>query len=353
MKFKDNMESVNKKCGCSPKYLELVSDYSDNKLSGNEIVEIENHLNSCSDCREIYELSLLSHKLTDKLIVSKNEYISRISNEDIDFKTDNIMKAIIAESIVDASFVAAVPAQAKSSRWSVFSIYDGKKFNGFFNKRINRSFAGVAAGFVVLFSVAYLFGIFGNNSIIPAFNKNKMSTQTDDNAYYGSSSFTDRSGMAEIATKEATGSAKDANGSNNYPEQSSVIDKDMVSSTIISGGADTSFEPSSSIIIDSFLTAEQTAAFYEATADSIAFIQGQTPEYKYVGIYAFASDLVNDRKSQIDNIFSNYSKPVKIEIISGENSQKLLEYTTKENTGYLQKSTEGKNADFLIILIGR
>lgn len=348
MNNRDKIKFDNEQCGCSPKYTELISDYVDNNIESSDIKELQNHISSCKDCREHYDLSLLSLKLTGKLSSDKNEYIDSISKDEIDFKTGNIMKAIMSES-TDNTYADVKQSEEKAARNKIFSFTDSKNFKGFFNKRINRSFAGVAAAFFVLFSAAYLFGFFGNNSIIPTFNKGITTTETD-NAFYGRNSVKDKSGMAQEDTK---GSGGDATGDYKDNAQSAAAAEVIVSSKVVSEMNESSISPASDIIIDNFLNSEQTAAFYEITTDSIAFIQTSIPEYQYVGIYAFSEDFINDKKILVSNIFNNYTKPVKIEIISGENSQKLIEYTTKENTGYLQNATVGKNADFLIILIGR
>lgn len=351
MRYKDNIESVNEKCGCSPKYTELISAYTDNRIEGSDLKVIETHISSCKVCKEHYELSLLSRKLTDKLRSDKNEYIDSLSNEDIDFNTANIMKAIMSESteVVYATDTSQVESNKTKSK--IFYFANGSVFREFFNKRVNRSFTGVAAAFLVLFSVAYLVGLFGNNSIIPALNKSRTATEVDNNAFYGRNSISDKSGMAQVETKE---SVNDAAGDYKDTVRSSITTEgDMNISKVVSESSESTATPVSDNIIESLLTSEQTTAFYKVTADSIAFVQGHIPEYQYVGIYAFTSDIINDKKVMVDNIFNKYTKPVKIEIISGENSQKLIEYTTKENTGYLQKATDGKNADFLIILIGR
>ena len=44
---------------------------------------------------------------------------------------------------------------------------------------------------------------------------------------------------------------------------------------------------------------------------------------------------------------------IEIEIISGENSQKLVEYTSKENVTFLQGIADDKAAEFLVITINR
>ena len=105
------------------------------------------------------------------------------------------------------------------------------------------------------------------------------------------------------------------------------------------------------------IAADFSQDLLKAMQGSVLYYEIKNTQSSYTAVAAYPSPIIQSVKDSLTSVGETRLKPmglaVEIEIISGENSQKLVEYTGRETVTSLQKSAEADSADFLVITINR
>jgi hypothetical protein len=325
----DNQQPMTNGIQCGESFAILLGDYFDGVLSAQKAAEVRQHMDSCENCKGITRMMQGSRAVTQKACDSKTEYLHGISESKINHQIESIKQSIRME-FNEKQQPPVVESKSNNS----------KTFFVRFPKRI--SFLYTAAGFVVILSVLALF-IGGNN----IWNKATKSTDLVTNA----------SGNYEAATQETSGGitnetdascpvAYSGDNSAQYPQS----DKGLFSGE--SAPREIMVEAINSILI----AEDRSNDLIEAMQGSVAYIEVSNVETSYVSIAAYPDNMIQKKVDALFAIgdqlrFMNLT--IEIEIISGENSQKLVEYTSRENVTFLQEIAADKAAEFLVITINR
>ncbi len=296
-------------------------------------------MDSCPTCRSIYQISLQAKILTNSIKKSKTAFIDSMSNSQKEQQISRIKqrinqepKPVIIEESVPAMDSAKNDAGRKQQKKSRAARFPWGHWH----------YASTAAGFIVLLIVAAIFISMrgsGGNPFSDLF-LNKATRESSSQA------------CAEIAAEyNDSNYAATQKGSTNDAGTRSGTEN-----TTSSSGKSTLSSVSRSTMDSILITPEYGPELAAVIKESAACLEIRNEPNSYMIILVFSSDTIQARVDTIREINQKIEQnnlTTKIEIISGENSQKLVEYTSKENAALLQNAAEKISADFLVITICR
>lgn len=311
---------------CGESFAILLEDYFDGVLSLQKADEVRRHMDACENCKAIAEMIQGSRAVTRKAFDSKMEYLHGISEIHNNLQIEKIKQSIRRE--YNGKKQAAAIDSTGKKRKTIFT---------YFPKRM--SFIYTAAGFVIILSVLAFF-IGGNN----LWNNRTKTTDLATNA----------SRDYEAATQETSGGITNETAASS-PATDSGAPYTQSDKGVFSG------ESASREVLAEAIGSIAVADGYsddliDAMRGSVAYVRILNSEDSYLAIAAYPVSMI---KEKVDALFAIGDQlrlmnlTIEIEIISGENSQKLVEYTSKENVAFLQGIAGDKAAEFLVITINR
>lgn len=359
-----NIKHNNCDTGCKDEFSLRLIDLIDNTLTDEESALMKSHMEICPECRDSYRLMMDSMLITKNSHDKRLDYIDGMELTDRKRQINNINQLIISE-------------KNKRRVFSRLFLYNPK----------HRAFASAAAGIVVLVFITFIFSSMNNLDIKGNFTDD-FGTRTAE--ITGKGSVTTDAGSPLNEQSAYTQGDRNADSS---PETGSSCPPDNISSygaeadSVSVKASDTglgnvSASSSSSSIIDSnkswssisanpamenlsnapadirtesyvFITPEISSDLWKAVQGFTAYYEMKNDSETYLSIISFKKDIINSKKNIIIQITEQIKFTVKIEIISGENTQKLVEYTSKETADLLSKNAVSNGSDLLIISIGR
>lgn len=314
---------------CGESFAILLGDFFDGTLSEEKSNEVREHMVSCENCKRMAQAIQVSRTLTQKAENGKTGYIHGISEIQSRLQIEKIKQAVRMEQKGKNQFGSDDQNTKKN-----------KTFFAHFPKRM--SFIYTAAGFVVMISVLALF-IGGNNML------NNLTKSTD--------FLTDASGNYEAATQESSGCiTNETAASSQYGDVTVDDSKDSQSDKGRYSDGSAAREVMAEAIDSIAITMDYSKELIDAMKGSVAYLAIVNSEDSYIAIAAYPDIMIQEKVDalfQIGNYLRLMNLTIEIEIISGENSQKLVEYTSRENVTFLQEIAEDNAAGFLVITINR
>ncbi len=325
----------------------LLIDFIDGNLSNEESYKVKEQLDSNDELKEIYSSLLYSSALSKKLVGNRNEFVNTLSNEYKNERKDKIYGILRAENENRRNFAVTKDINSsKSNRISILPLAFRniiKKID--FSKNIH-VYASTAAGFLIIISAII---IFSNNGFIKNNLSNIESRKGSQNLTKQDNNENPEGGKALIS-------------SNTAPALGSFTDQAEVKDTANNYNPCTNESALSSAIsekINDFSSWTIIAAKSVKTdvcniiSTSKYYLEIVNNDKTYLAVMCFPSNLINDKEKLLLDLQNKIVLPLKIEIISRENSQKLLEYTSEQNKAILENEALKNDAEFLVISIGR
>jgi len=379
MELDKEMQNISQNANCNEQLVLQLIDFIDGTLSKEDSFVVLAHMDSCIKCKNMYQMLVNSRKLTDKLNNNKMDYLLKTTelvkcqqidkikmsiNNDNQNKKNNLFlvseKSITKRTLQNLDNRKQninVNSNLKKIKNKILSIYSNKW-----------AYVPSVAGIVVLILISYIFlGKNGNIKLSKITNQEgAMVAQSQNNAEIAEDSAKDMTGSNDLAiAKDQNTSAMiqdsgtsnefygvtDSNSSAMLPEISSAKPASSPDYyTLPNDGVKTGMENIIKIM------PEYGNEFWSTLPGSISYLEIVNDVNYYTAIVVFPSNIINDKKVQIVAIYnkSNLTNTSNnIEIISGEDSQKLLKYTSERNVNLLRTVADNNSAKFLVIFICR
>jgi hypothetical protein len=320
---------------CGTGDFHILTAYLDGELSPQHRSEFQTHLSTCSLCRHYVDVSTITMQAAKNMSAKNDAMIRSISADGILNAKSKLLQSIREEYTVQNE----VPQEEQSKKRPRIDF-----FSRFARNPIS-SYAATAAVFVVLFlSIAVYTGIGRLSKDAPLFPEgHEMATNGDafDNPDGNDSSYDDAEGAASYSDETAD--------TKNHTE---------TDASVILPSGDFSAVPSSErqylAPSDAFWLDDARADEYRRNVEQALFsVEFADTTYVYIGIFGYPMDQIDDYRSILKNLVSESQYQPVIEIIGGENSQKLVEYTGEDEALFLLQRAEKNNALLLVVSIGR
>lgn len=317
--------NIDKKC---EQYdINTIIDIIDGNIHDDAYLDMLKHIESCDNCRMLYNQIKISQNILKKAKESKENYINNISLEYKKEKID-IIKQKLKEKEKEKENENEVVNNKKSVRTIPLINYFSKLNNNIFNNGNLFKVSSTAAIFVVMILVIYIFS--------KSFFLTK--TGTDSKEMYG----TNQKDASASIYMDGIQETADGNTKN-----------EGVSERDVNNSIDSSYTQSTVKLDEVIVLPQLSKEINEILLLSAYNIIIKNDENNYQNISCISKDQIVVAQQKLLEIISNSKISAKIEIISGENSEKLIEYTSKENIANLRDIAVLDKADFLIISIGR
>ncbi len=352
----------------------VIAEYLDGTLNGDQSARFEEHMRTCEECRHLAAVSSLAKRITSRAADAEAESFKAIAPERIERSKEALKQALRSEyGLVRDTAATADAAESSSRREGLVAFLSSRKFS---------AYAGAAAA-VVIMTTALLFtssGLIGRfKASMDSMNGTPAALSSDDGSLKDLSD-------AEMA-QDSTSRAKDTT----QPEEnagtvSSVPIQDGSSAgSNEKYGSDAQGEPSFSASVPwssadavtsggsadagsaaddgrtyfsgsdyAWLEGDNESVYLFLKSEAICSQEYADPAHSYVGIFAYPEGSIASYKEKFLDLMAKAGIAADIEIISGENTQKLVEYTGESDGAFsMAAAMEPYGASFLILSIGR
>jgi hypothetical protein len=289
------------------------TSYFDGDLSDSMKHHIDQHMKTCPKCTKKFQHLLYSVDLLKVSRQSRNLHVDSISDAKQAYHIEQIMKSITPQRV---------------SRILPMT------------KRV-RAFGGLLVGFFVVSILIYLFN--PANPYKEIIHRSDSAPQQVSNSHEKDDQTSDTGSYSPVYNQPA--------------DQETAIDNNKV-------GDDENI--SSEMVMPNLSESETPilSAFYRMTgnnpqeadifsADILYAIETSNTQFSYIGVSLIDAYLISQKHEQLQLISDRYGIPADIKIITGENSQKLIEYIDEESLAIFREYSLDNSKDYLVILIGR
>ena len=356
MELDKEMQNISQNANCNEQFVLQLIDFIDGTLSKEESSDVLAHMDSCIKCKNMYQMLVNSKALTDKLNDTKMDYLVKTSELVKCQQIDKIKISINNEYQNKKNNLFLV--SGKSMTKSNLTTFNNREMNININTNLKKiknkilsiysnkwAYVPSVAGIAVLILISYIF--LGENGNIKLSNianqEGAMVAQSQNDAEIAEDSAKDMTGSNDFATtKDQNTSAmiQDSGASNELngrtDSNSSAIPE--LSSAKPASSADYYTLPNDGVKMGMENIIKIMPAygneFWSTLPGSISYIEIVNDINYYTAIVVFPSNIITEKKLQIVEIVnkSNLTNTSNnIEIISGEDSQKLLKYTNERN----------------------
>lgn len=377
---------------CNEESILLLIDFADGNLSTDEASKVQSHIDSSIKYKSIYQSMIKSKNLLKKVETGRIDYVDSINATKRIEQITKIKELINKENQIKSNEVSKISGVAASIPLNVsVSGFTRQKIRIFsiFKSR-NWAYASTAAGVAVLVLVSYIFmsGNFKmNNNYKSSFNSDMLTEQPADMAGSRANEIAENQATTgrnttDAAVKEATKDSQNYDDTQYAPSYSSScatsnpskpVTKSSTAGSQASGNQSKASSQCNQSIASQYgvmpnYGVKEGDANYISIASSYsqelwAIMLGSTTYLEicnnidyYRAIVVFPSTIIQAKEInliEIKNKLLLLNLTTKIEFISGEDEQKLVEYTSKENATLLRTNAVANSADFLVISICR
>lgn len=286
-----------------------LTELMDNEISNVDKNRLYEHLDSCSKCREKYRGMLESMDIIGSIKNDRDNFVSNIKDEEKDLAVNNVIDAIKNDSYVSSK-------------------NQNKALSG---NRPKRVFAGAIAGICI---VVFAIMIIGVSRDFGVFNFMVHTGESEEQEI----AYDDKTAIKAPEENQVPRGEKERTAAESVPgqedEKSDFVDEEVAFI---------------SMKIYDFLPEYSYTRLDAKMRSVLNYFETKNNAYEYIGLFAYPSNETHSIASGLEEILDN----AEIKIITGENSQKLLEYISVSEKESLLHGFEQLEADFVIILIGR
>ncbi len=308
---------------CSKYYKELIFSYFDDPAKQDE-KQLSEHIKSCNKCNRLLFSIKASTHITSSLNVKKNEYVNSINHENVKYNVNKIMDKISLENNM---------AKSNKKTYVGYGFINWLSGLGSFKnyKKALMPVGSIAAVIAVFFFVNMIFGSHNNLNFFPT--KNNM--ESINNAAGEERENTD------FIPKNSEQKDLDENDDQGYKDNSNLpVNDGLTGESGMIYVLQSYFN--NGVKLDSIENFDLAINYYEIIEDR-----------EYTGIFSFKTGDINIINENIENMLAGNEISAEIEIITGVNREKLVEYIDRETMNEVFSDNFTGDVDYLVILIGR
>lgn len=295
-----NIDQLKGRGCCSDRYLQLITENVDGILTGYKVKRLQKHISKCPDCERVFKASCIASNVMKSVKI----------------------KYVVSEEVIDKYDVSAAQQQLIQSIRNEAAIRDTDHISEkndsvkdkYLKKRLVYALSGSSA--VVVLMIAFIVLWSGVND--SGFLKQNRAEYTDE------------------LTVESTTATDNSKNSYDYNDEKDTGKDSMLAPEGIGSLVASLNEQISNEI-------EEAVSVSEHTYDDGTYILILEYDKEHIHLY------FNSIKSVLDDL----GKETAIEMISGDNPRKLIEYIGTQTTEDDSELPVTSETDYLVISIGR